>query len=558
MWRSGGDRCEKSDALCTFGALARRLKRGHSYARVGHVTIWTSPHGPPGPAPFPGMVWIPGGTFRMGSEDHYPEERPVHRVTVDGFWMDRTPVTNRCSAVRGRDRARHVRRNSAGSRRLPGSKEGTCSIPVRWCSSEAAGPGRPARFPQLVAVRAWAPTGVIRAAAIHDQGPRGSPGRACRLRRRRGLRRVGGKALPTEAEWEFAARGGLDGAEYAWGDDSPDGKLMANFWQGEFPWQNLKERRLRGHVAGRGVSAERLRPVDMTGNVWEWTTDWYTPRSSRRAIKACCVPQNPRGGPPRPRATIRGSRNPDPAQGDQRRLASVRAELLPPLPAGGAVPEPIDTSTCHVGFRCIVRPTNLPRGCVGNLSNDHVSEIVRAWSVLFLRGICNVLFAFVAFLQPGLTLVALVLLWGVYAVFDGATSLTTGVAARRSGGHPWSLMLSGASGLVAGTLRACGPAIPIALVLTIISVGHPSRRTRDLGRHPVSSHPASCLAAGGLWRRVDPFGALLVVRPAIGLVTLVYLVGGAALAFGTVAIAMALHLRRLAADEGTTPSKLMA
>jgi sulfatase modifying factor 1 len=311
----------------------------------------------PCPAPFPDMEWIPGGTFVMGSDKHYPEERPAHRVTVDGFWMDRFPVTNE----RFRpfvDSTRHV----TFAEIPPRVEDYPGALPEKLFAGSLVFVKPNGRVDTRDFTHWW--HWVRGADWRHPAGPGSGldgleqhPVVHVTFGDADAFARWAGKSLPTEAEWEFAARGRLDGAPYAWGNEFlPGDRYLANTWQGEFPWQNTVR---DGYERTSPVAAfvpNGYGLFDMIGNVWEWTVDWYRPSHPAEAIKSCCIPHNPRSA----RAEDSYDRC-QPAIKIPRRVLKGGSHLCAPnycrryRPAA-RFPQPIDTSTCHVGFRCIVRP----------------------------------------------------------------------------------------------------------------------------------------------------------------------------------------------------------
>ena len=305
--------------------------------------------------PSGGTVWVPGGTYLMGSDSHYAEEAPAHRVCVDGFWMDRTPVTNRQFAEFVAQTG-HV----TFAEKVPDPNNYPGALPdMLYAGSLVFVPPR-----RPVDLGDWSQWWTYMQGADwrHPEGPK------------TGIRGLddhpvvhvaypdalayaewAGKDLPTEADWEFAARGGLDGAEFAWGDEfTPGGKRMANIWRGEFPREPIGRRRPRTSAIG-SFPANGYGLYDMIGNVWEWTSDWFAPKHEPEAPKACCIPENPGGGseaasydPCQPRIRI------------PRKVIKGGSHLCAPnychryRPAARHA-EPVDTSTSHLGFRCIVR-----------------------------------------------------------------------------------------------------------------------------------------------------------------------------------------------------------
>lgn len=303
-----------------------------------------------------GMLWVPGGTFRMGSDKHYPEEAPVHRVTVAGFWMDATPVTNR----QFREFVRATGHRTFAEKQ-PDPKDYPGALPHMLKAGSLV--FSPPDYP--VPLNDWSKwwAFVFGATWRHPYGPRSSinglddhPVVHVAYSDAEAYAAWAGKELPTEAEWEFAARGGLDGAEFAWGDElAPDGRPMANTWQGAFPFQNTREDGFERTSPVRAYPPNGYGLSDMIGNVWEWTSDWYVPKHSADAAKPCCIPQNPRGG--------RQEESYDPCQPEiriPRKVLKGGSHLCAPSycrryrPAARH-PEPVDTSTSHVGFRCVVR-----------------------------------------------------------------------------------------------------------------------------------------------------------------------------------------------------------
>ncbi|AEG50928.1 Sulphatase-modifying factor protein [Sphingobium chlorophenolicum L-1] len=307
-----------------------------------------------------GMRLVPGGVFSMGSDRFYPEEAPVREVSVDSFWIDETPVTNRqfadFVAATGHITMAETPPNVEDYPGMPASMAVAGSLVFE----PTAGPVDLADVSQWWHFRFGADWRHPLGPDSSTEGLEDHPVVHIAWADAVAYAEWAGKRLPTEAEWEFATRGGLHGTDFAWGDElAPAGAMLANYWQGLFPFSNQLLDGWARTSPVRHYPANGYGLYDMIGNVWEWTSDWFAPHKLHRKAKgSCCIPSNPRGGLERESYDVSV---PTPRIG--RKVLKGGSHLCAPnycqryRPAARHA-QPIDTSTSHVGFRCVTRGTN--------------------------------------------------------------------------------------------------------------------------------------------------------------------------------------------------------
>lgn len=287
------------------------------------------------------MIWIPGGSFLMGSNSFYREERPVRPASVDGFWIDTYPVTN-AEFQKFVEATGYV----TYSERPPNPSMYPDADPQMLVPGSLVfkKPDRPVNLRNNLAWWEYKPGADWR----HPQGPESSiagcenhPVVHVAYEDAFAYAAWAGKELPTEAEWEFAARGGLEGKVYPWGDASnPDGQFMANTWQGHFPYQNSADDGYEGTSPVDAFPANGYGLFDMVGNTWEWTSSPYGAEQEQQQ-QSCCHAKP--GDDKSVRRVVKG--------GSHLCAPNYCLRYRPSARQG----ETVDSSTCHIGFRCVVR-----------------------------------------------------------------------------------------------------------------------------------------------------------------------------------------------------------
>jgi formylglycine-generating enzyme required for sulfatase activity len=303
------------------------------------------------------MCRLPGGTFLMGSDGHYPEERPAHEARVEGFLMDQTAVTNvEFGAFVAAIGYVTVAERPLDPALYPGAKPEMLR-PGSLVFRKTDGPVDTRDYRNWWA---WTPGACWR----HPEGPgsdiagrEAHPVVQVAFEDAAAFAAWAGKDLPTEAEWEYAARGGLDGAEFAWGNElTPAGAHMANTWQGPFPWRDFAADGFAGTCPVRSFPPNGYGLYEMCGNVWEWTTDWFVSRHSGPESQPTCC------GGGRARAVTEEDSY-DPAQPGvriPRKVVKGGSFLCAPSycrryrPAARHA-QMVDSGMSHIGFRCITR-----------------------------------------------------------------------------------------------------------------------------------------------------------------------------------------------------------
>jgi formylglycine-generating enzyme required for sulfatase activity len=308
----------------------------------------------------PAMVWIPAGTFLMGTNDKnsFPNERPARLVQVEGFWMDEHDVTNA-------EFAKFVEATGYVT---------TAERPVNWEDlKKELPPGTPKPDDSALAPGSLVFTATSGPVPLNDLSAwwrwvKGAnwrhtegPGSSIQGRENHPVVQISwydavayarwaGKRLPTEAEWEFAARGGLESKRYVWGDNfRPGGRYMANTWQGTFPVRDTGEDGFVGTSPVGSFPANGYGLSDMAGNVWQWCSDWYRVDAHVEAASksVCRDPAGPTesydpGDPYSPKRVVKGGSflcNPS------------YCESYRPSARRGTPP---DTGSSHTGFRCVI------------------------------------------------------------------------------------------------------------------------------------------------------------------------------------------------------------
>jgi formylglycine-generating enzyme required for sulfatase activity len=362
-------------SLCLLGALAINASWSSPAVAADEVLPFTNastfeptvPNKNPPPTYAPkGMVWIPGGEFSMGCKvpsegictmatmNAVNDARPIHRVYVDGFWMDRTDVTNE-------EFAKFVEATGyvTIAERTPTKEEYPNAAPENLVAGSPVftPPPKPVPLDDYLQWWRYVPGANWRHPTGPDSDLKGKekyPVVQVAYTDAAAYAKWAGKRLPTEAEWEFAARGGLSGKTYAWGDElKPGGKWMANIYQGQFPVKDTGEDGYAGIAPVAQYPPNGYGLYDMAGNVWQWCSDWYRPDYYARLKSAgVVVARNPQGpgssynpGDDQPQRVQRGGSFLCTDQYCTRYMMGTRGK------------GDIDTGNNNVGFRCVVRPS---------------------------------------------------------------------------------------------------------------------------------------------------------------------------------------------------------